>query len=225
MPSMAGRAKLGELSRAIKTGQEKARCWIESLNVTRWKLNAALCLTLLLDMDAASAAAWALRKRTWLLESRVPQRHCEAVLQRALEDAILGVPASYCASWIDPSDAALGRSALRAATKASRDKRVRDWVAERNAVHGAAVSSVAVVRKWNEEDETLGPLGSEMGEARGPRAAVTQRVWCHRWRRRCGGQITFLRTREPLTLDAKREKAQPSKHFWSTGDKKGRKNE
>ena len=45
--------------------------------------------------------------------------------------------------------AALGLAALRAANKASRDKRLRDWGAERNAVHVAAITSAAVVKRWN----------------------------------------------------------------------------
>ena len=210
---MDGIAQRYTQTRAIKTATQQKRRWICDLNITRWSFNVALCLTVLLNMDAASAAAWTLRRRKWLADAYEPQRHRETVLQRALEDAILAVSASYCASWTDPAVAALGKSALKAATKAARDKRVRDWVARRNAEHGAAVASEAVVRAWNGETAHLAIMAGGVENIRVAREGVTPRVWCHRWRRRCGAKITFLRTKEPLALETKREKAEPRVEF------------
>ena len=127
--------------RAIKTCTERSRRWFGGLNITRFQFRVALCLTVLLDMDAASAAAWTLRQRKWLSEPLEPQTDPEALLQRVLEDAILAASVSYCTSWTDPDVASLGRSALLAATLASRDKRVRDFVAQRNGTHGAPTTT------------------------------------------------------------------------------------
>ena len=105
-----------------------------------------------------------------------PQTPSEAKLQQALEHAVLAASVAYCVSWTDPDVAALGTTALRAATKASRDKHVRDWVAQRNGVHGAAVPSAAVVNRWDAQSDAFPPV-------------------------RC------LRTKEPVPLQAKRDKA------------------
>lgn len=199
-------------ARAIKTARERTRRWINELNITRWKFNVALCLTVLLDMDAASAAAWALRERRWLSATVEAETPRAALLQRALEDAVLAASPSYCTSWTDPDVAALGRSALHAATKASRDKRVRDWVAHRNGTHGAAVPSAAVVGRWNALAEDTPGVGTDMGSIGLHRAEGAQRVWCHRWRRRCATKVGCLRTNEPLPLHTKRGKA------WRRGD-------
>ena len=127
--------------RAIKTCTERTRRWFSGLNITRFRFKVALCLTVLLDMDAASAAAWTLNRRKWHPKQLAPQTDAEALLQRVLEDAILAASVSYCTSWTDPDVASLGRSALLAATLASRDKRVRDFVAQRNGTHGAATTT------------------------------------------------------------------------------------
>ena len=127
--------------RAIKTCTERSRRWFGGLNITRFQFRVALCLTVLLDMDAASAAAWTLNRRKWHPKQLAPQTDAEALLQRVLEDAILAASVSSCTSWTDPDVASLGRSALLAATSASRDKRVRDFVAQRNGTHGAATTT------------------------------------------------------------------------------------
>ena len=179
---------------------------IRGLNITRWRFNVALCLTVLLDMDAASAAAWALRGGSWLsrpLDLHTPN---ELLLKEALEEAVLAVTAAYTASWIDPHVAALGVTALRAATKACRDKRVRDWVAHRNAVDGAVVSSAAVVHRCNGYNAADAPVGVPMGPIGVPGSDVSWRSWSYRWRRRCGVKMCALRTKEPVPLEEKREK-------------------
>ena len=179
---------------------------IRGLNITRWRFNVALCLTVLLDMDAGSAAAWAVRGGSWL--SRPLELHTanELLLKEALEEAVLAVTAAYTASWIDPHVAALGVTALRAATKACRDKRVRDWVGHRNAVDGAVVSSAAVVHRWNGYNAGDAPLGIAMAPIGVPGSEVTWRMWSYRWRRRCGVKMCALRTKEPVPLETKREK-------------------
>ena len=109
--AMESPAQVARRARAIKSALERKRQWICELDITRWRFNVALCLTILLDMDAASAAAWTLRRRKWLCVALEPQHPREALLQRMLEDAVLAASASYCSSWIDPDIAALGRSA------------------------------------------------------------------------------------------------------------------
>ena len=193
--------------RAIKTCTERTRRWFSGLNITRFRFKVALCLTVLLDMDAASAAAWTLNRRKWLSEQLEPQTGPEALLQRVLEDAVLAASVSYCTSWTDPDVASLGRSALLAATLASRDKRVRDFVAQRNGTDGAAVTSAAVVREWNAQAEQCPLVGSDLQNIGVNRAESTNRVWCNRWRRRCGTKMGCLRTKEPLSLQTKRDKA------------------
>ena len=192
--------------RAIKTETERARYWMNGLDITRWRFNVALCLTVLLDMDAASAAAWCLRRGRWLSRPHGPQTLREALLQQALEQAVLAAPVAYCASWTDPDVAALGMTALRAATKASRDKRLRDWVAERNAVHGAAVASASIVNQCNAESDTFPAVGAPMADIGVPEGEVSQRSWCYRWRHRCDGKFSSLRTKEPVPLPTKRDK-------------------
>ena len=163
-------------TRAIKTWTERARRRMRGLYITRWRFNVALCLTVLLDMDAASAAAWTLRRRKWLSQPLQPQPDPEALLQRALEDAVLAASVEFSTDWTDPNVAALGRSALRAATKASRDRRVRDWVAGRNATDGASVSSTAVVNRWNAQSQEMAGVGADLQTILDGRAAVSQRV-------------------------------------------------
>ena len=158
-------------------------------------------------MDAASAAAWILRRGSWLSKPLKPQTPREALLQEALEQAVLAASAAYCASWTDPAVAALGISALRAATKASRDKRVRDWVAASNAAHGSSVPSAVVVRRWNTVGEIVPEVGARIEDIGQPGGEDYSRVWCYRWRRRCGGKFGLLRTKEPLPLATKRDKA------------------
>ena len=150
--------------RAVDAVRKRFKRWISGLEISRWRFNVALCLTVLLDMDTASAAAWTHRRGKWLSTPLLPQTPREALLQEALESAVLAVSAAYCASWTDPEVAALGMSALRAATRACRDKRVRDWVAERNSVHGAAVSSAAIVHRWNADRAADPGVGAAMGE-------------------------------------------------------------
>ena len=57
--------------------------------------------------------------------------------------------AAYCDAWVDPARAMLGYKALHTATKAARDKRVRDWISYRNLHDGATVPSYSVMRNWN----------------------------------------------------------------------------
>ena len=78
----------GIQERAIKTATERARRWISELSITRWRFNVALRLTVLLDMDAASAA-WSLRRRKWRSAPLEPQTPREALLQQAVEHAVL----------------------------------------------------------------------------------------------------------------------------------------
>ena len=196
----------GIQARAIKAATERARRWRGELSITRWRFNVALRLTVLLNMDAASAA-WSLRRRKWRSAPLEPQTPREALLQQAVEHAVLAASVSYCTSWTDPDVAALGTSALRAATKASRDKRVLEWAAQRNATHGAVVTPAAVVKRCIAESAAFPAVGArlpDIGLRGGERSKI---VWCYRWRRRCAGKITSLRTKEPLPLHWKRDKA------------------
>ena len=193
-------------ARAIKTAQERCRRWKEEFGITAWRYNVALCLAVLLNMDAASAAAWALRPRTWLCQLAQEEEEREKLLQRALETSILDASASCCSSWTDPNMATLGISPLRRATRLCRDKRLRDWVKHRNVACGATVSSTHILRRWhgegNTEDENglrLQSVGAAIGDG-------TQRTWCHRWRKRAKATMRFLRIKEPMTLATKREK-------------------
>ena len=74
-----------------------------------------------------------------------PHRPEQIKLQRAMEDALLAASPAYICSWIDPDVAALGCRALRAATKAARDKSIREWVSKRNRIDGAAVASFDIL--------------------------------------------------------------------------------
>ena len=86
---MESPAQVARRARAIKSALERKRQWICELDITRWRFNVALCLTILLDMDAASAAAWTLRRKKWLCVALEPQHPREALLQRKLENAVL----------------------------------------------------------------------------------------------------------------------------------------
>ena len=197
----------------IRKVERQCRRMMTGVDISRWRFNVARCLTILLDMDAASAAAWALRRGKWLSTPLEPRPHRERVLQEALEQAVLAASAEECVAWTDPDVAALGTSALRSARRACRDKRARDWVIERNAVHGATVRSVAVLDRWNAQTEQLGGGHGAAGDMGAIATDPAKKMWCLRWRRRCGGKIGALRTQEPLSLELKQNKAEPEGTF------------
>ena len=201
--------------RAIKTARERCRHWIAELNITRWRFNVGLCLTLLLEMDAASAAAWCLRQKKWLSMPLAPQPPQEALLQEALEQVVLQTPVAQCVSWTDPDVASLGVTALRAATKASRDQRLREWVKDRNARHGAAVAGSAIANHCMTERIVEDADEEPIFDMHFPVGAGAVRSWCFRWRGRCNGRFMSLRTKEPIKLETKREKAVPWKEIFS----------
>ena len=110
------------------------------------------------------------------------QKPAEARLQRALDDAVFGADPSFWAACITPEQAALGKPALRAATKTVRDKRARDWVSERNAIHGASVSSASVLTRWNAATENPNALEENVAPVCQGNPDVTKRTWAFRGR-------------------------------------------
>ena len=194
------------LDRAIRSAAKQSRRWRQDVPVTMYGFNVALCLTVLLGMDSASAAWWTVCRKKWL---PVPQDGLpgEVVsLQEALEEAVLAVSPAVNASWVDPNVAALGHKALRTASRAARDKQTRDWVLSRNALHGAAPASASVLRLWNSFGEDSSAPGAVLPLEPATGNDGSQRSWCHCWRLRCAAQVSVLRTKEPLSLTSKREK-------------------
>ena len=194
-----------------RTRKRKSRTHPE-MNMSWKKFNTALCLTVLLDMDAASAAAWCFRKRKWLEEHAVADTG-EGALQRSLEDAILSASPSVTWSWVDPDMATLGKKQIQVATDAARDKRLWQWLKNRNATHGTVVSTRDLCEQWHALGATFGGAGIHppMGAMRSKRGIVR---WGTRWRRRCNTKLGVLRTKEPIGLDAKRQKVRRGDIFW-----------
>ena len=140
------------------------------VGVTPHVYHVALCLSILLHMDAAKAAAWVLapgltsgRARPGVMASCTHER-----LQEALESSLLAVDAEFLNSCVDPSIAALGRNALKIATTAARDVRIEAMVRERNLIHGQTVPSAQLVSAWNlnSEREDDGLLPSAVAASR-----------------------------------------------------------
>ena len=196
----------GRLAQVIHVGQMRANRRRVTTNVTKHKFNIALCLTVLLDMDAAAAAAWTYNKEKWYGQSPDAGSDEVQTLQRALEDAVLTASPSCCAAWVDPDVATLGTSALRKATKALRDKRMQAWVKQRNDLHGAAPTTCSVLHRGNGEAAEIANDGFVLQQLVESGHVSSGRVWCHRWRRRCGVKVGALRTKEPLDLATKQEK-------------------
>lgn len=177
----------------------------EGLGMSRHTFNVGLCMTMLLHLDAASCAIWICRQHRWLSVPPAERTPQELALQRKLEETIHASSPSVRASWTDPDMATLGKDVLRVATKAVRDKHLLLWVSTENATHGRAVSSQDVIRHWDAENTADTSAGARLIN-KGGKTRKAQTMWCVRWRRRCAAKIGYLRTKEPLQLQLKRDK-------------------
>ena len=171
-----------------------------------WRVG--VCLTILLDLDAAKAAKWMLTLNTRRKRRKgIGPNLTHAVLRNVFLTSVEAETVERLMECVDPTTAILGVRALRVATRAFRDVRAQGHVLSRNDAHGLTVPSSTLLRDWNKDsldpDVVVGmPLPIRGSAAKDS----TPRTFAWRIRKRTNMAFGSLRTKEPLSLDEKRTK-------------------
>jgi len=186
----------------LKDRAKKARKRNAAGAFTRYNLQVAACIAVILGFDFQAATEWLLsRKRRG---TKAGNDIDPSAAQQKLEEYVLSVPDDEIAMWTDPSASPLPASVLKTSVKWSEGYKLKNWARRVNVENGTPIRSELMASHFNESlaSNELSGFGKEVHSS-----SAFIKIWCHRWRLRHGAKYGFLRTSEHIPLEDKREQA------------------
>jgi hypothetical protein len=173
-------------------------------------LEVALCILSLSNLNVNLAVEWIFRRKRRGLPVAPGVTHevCTLALEQFALTANMDFILDAGCRENSPFPAA-----LKVATLVVRGCDMEQFVSSANREHGTVVTSYAFTRHWNAENLARPLHGADIRrpDASGDQHAQNAASACvYRWRSRHGFKIGALRLQEPLSLSAKREKAEPN---------------
>ena len=169
---------------------------------TRYNLQVAACIAVILGFDFQAATEWLLsrKRRGTKAENGIDP----SAAQQTLEEYVLSVPDDDITMWTDPSTSPLPASVLKTSVKWSEGYKLKNWARRVNVENGTPIRSELMASHFNESlaSNELSGFGKEVHSS-----SAFIKIWCHRWRLRHGAKYGFLRTSEHIALEDKREQA------------------
>ena len=169
---------------------------------TRYNLQVAACIAVILGFDFQAATEWLLsrKRRGTKAENGIDP----SAAQQNLEEYILSVPDDEIARWTDPSLTPLPLSVLKASVKWSEGYKLKNWARRVNVENGTPIRSELMASHFNESlaSNELSGYGKEVHSS-----SKFIKNWCHRWRLQHGAKYGVLRTSEHIALEDNREQA------------------
>ena len=198
MDVIAIRSELKRLKdKAKKTQKRKA-----AGAFTRYNLQVAACIAVILGFDFQAATEWLLsrKRRGTKAENGIDP----SAAQQTLEEYVLSVPDDDITMWTDPSASPLPATVLKTSVKWSEGYKLKNWARRVNVENGTPIRSELMASHFNESlaSNELSGFGKEVHSS-----SASIKDWCHRWRLRHGAKYGFLRTSEHIALEDKREQA------------------
>lgn len=186
----------------LKDRAKKARKRNAAGAFTRYNLQVAACIAVILGFDFQAATEWLLgRKRRG---TKVDKSIDPSAAQQKLEEYVLSVPDDEIAMWTDPSASPLPTTVLKTSVKWSEGYKLKNWARGVNVENGTPIRSELMASHFN-ESLASNELSCFCREVHSASAFIKD--WCHRWRVRHGAKYGFLRTSEHIALEDKREQA------------------
>ena len=198
MDVIAIRSELKRLKDTAKKKQKRKAAGA----FTRYNLQVAACIAVILGFDFQAATEWLLsRKRRG---TKAENGLDPSAAQQSLEDYVLSVPDDEIAMWTDPSASPLPACVLKTSVKWSEGYKLKNWARRVNVENGTPIRSELMASHFNESlaSNELSGFGKEVHSS-----PAFIKIWCHRWRLRHGAKYGFLRASEHIALEDKREQA------------------
>ena len=198
MDVIAIRSELKRLKDTAKKTQKRKAAGA----FTRYNLQVAACIAVILGFDFQAATEWLLsrKRRGTKAENGIDP----SAAQQNLEEYVLSVPDDEIAMWTDPSASPLPASVLKTSVKWSEGYKLKNWARRVNVENGTPIRSELMASHFNESlaSNELSGYGKEVHSS-----SKFIKNWCHRWRLQHGAKYGVLRTSEHIALEDNREQA------------------
>ena len=193
-----------ELRRLRKQQSDMRRRRDALTGLSRWTLETAVLICLLLSYDFSAGAYWLQMRRR--RGTPLPHGLDASQVTALLEDVFLNSDECVLATWTDPVHSPLLQTVMRTATSFVRGYALAAWVRQRNA-QGVVVPRTLLVERYSAPVGVVGHgmlIGAAMSASC---SAACVRQWASRWRHRFGGKHMRLRVEDPVPLAEQRSKA------------------
>ncbi len=176
----------------------------ETLTVSKWCLETALCIACICNYDFSAGYVWLEDKHR--RGAPLPVGVTQARIEQLLENTFLRSDLDHVMSWVDPPSSPLPRTVLKNAIAFARQHQLAGWVGDMNKRCGSVVRTERLIEHYNASglcdmnDVMWLPLVR-------PHNNTTGRKWAQRWRTKHHALYGALTVREPIALDEIRAKA------------------
>ena len=190
-----------DLRRLQQRLQKQQQRRVDGTLLSRFTLQTAMLIALLLQYDFTAAAIWVQTRRR--RGSQIPEGMAQSDVREMIENAFLAADDHELASWTDSDSSPLPANVRKTAAKFVREYQLATWVQNQNNSKGIAVPSQLLVSEYNKLVKN-----SDWGIEGVPEIATSswRRVWASRWRAKFGGRHMRLRLEEPVGLEERRSK-------------------